>query len=235
MLASKKGTGDLDFPDNVEQLQAEERSIRLIGTALYRGFHDDRDFRDVLNPLISAMATRCRSHASTRNDHFQDAFNSYIVSAYHAARSAEALARLAQEYRADLVQYCLLMSVQHSFGPAAVFELQNAADLLSIPKIRECISLTGESVSELFTRHFPDLRQARHALAHEAERSMGLVRNQPIGLGLPQMRGQFGSKLFGLTTEKFEPLEIDISSVKIVDFLKDLQGMLNAAEASGWP
>lgn len=229
-----------ELGDTLLQMRNEERGILLVGTALSKAFMADHEFRDQIRPLITILARKCASAKLTREFHYQDSINTYLCSAYHAARACEELYKFAIETTKNPYQFDFLFKVMHSLGPSVVFELNNALELLTLDDVLQSLELTKVQVLALFSP-FTDLKDARDALAHQADRDMGYFRGKPRSerhwSTHRQSYGQGGSRLFSL--KKFSsgqptPIEfaIDVNSERILTLIQDLKSLLDANEAA---
>ena len=216
--------------DTLLAIEHTERCSRLIGAAINSAFADDASFRETMRPLNYAAARKSKAHSATCDFYYEDALNGYLVSAYHSARAAELLFEQAYEYRGNLQVFGQLISVHHAFGPSIVFKLQSAQSLLSHDVVCQSLSCDRAAVEGMFHNLFPQLREARNALAHADERALGLNRRKHFSSGndfeTRQSYGQRGTHIFDLLDGDLKPIEIDVSSAKIVALIEALKGLL---------
>jgi hypothetical protein len=211
-----------------DRINNEERCIREVGCAIYKGHFFDSEFRAVLRPLIVWLGKRCGENALTQDTHYQDMFNHLIVSAFHSARSAELLFETAIDYQSNNKVYDHLICVHHSFGNQIVNDLAQAQRLLTDDDVlNSLVTFLKDEIESIFASLFPKLIVARDSVAHAEERRLGkLKKNAKSQIGVKNLRqsiGQAGSKLIGLIDKDGIEFSIDCHSAKIVALVENLK------------
>jgi hypothetical protein len=224
--SSEITNGDPDYV--YDRIDDEDRCIREVGYAIYKGHFFDQEFRSALAPLIYWLSQRCFENKLTRHLHYQDSFNSFVVSAFHSARSAELLMKTAEDYVSNLKVYSHLVTAHHSFGNQLILDIIQAQGLLINETIVSSFNgIRSEVILGVFKSLFPRLKDARDSIAHADDRSLGIFKfgPQPIAdSGSPrQSIGQFGSKIFGLLGKDQQEFAIDCSSIKIFSLITELK------------
>ncbi len=172
-------------------MATDDQLALRVGRELRSAFLDDTEFRaEILktNNLLN-FATKPSKNDQVRFG-LQSAFNSFIVSSYHATRSIERMHKAARDtYREGGDQdshFFFLM--QHSFCLHAIMNLYSANQLFRHAPVVEILKDDATKICEAFDADFPNLKTARDALAHDDERVFGLVKRQQRGDGIKDMK-----------------------------------------------
>jgi hypothetical protein len=165
----------------------------IIGHILASAYFDDEEFRAAIKPINEHLQgvsneiqkqIKCFDSEADYMPHMllsmtvASSFNTYIVSSYHAAKacelfSKEAIAKIGDEDGPSMIG--TLMTLQHAHGLEAVFNLAYTKGLLTNERFTELAQVDGRKIDEIFNELFPNLHDARNALAHQDERVLGIV------------------------------------------------------------
>lgn len=167
--------------------------MEIIGQILASAYFDDKEFRTAIKPIneylqrvSNEIQKQIKGFASETEYMPQilismsvaSSFNTYAVSSYHAAKACELFHNEAiKKVHDEDGHYMLssLMSLQHAHGLEAVFNLAYANGLLTNARFVELTGVDGKQIEVVFGKLFPNLRDARNALAHQDERVLGIV------------------------------------------------------------
>ena len=163
----------------------------VLGQILASAYFDDLEFRQIIAPLNELLIVKSnQAMKSLSSDEgevdfqayllaggIQSNFNSYIVSSFHAARVCEmAFEQATRNFRAEGNPRCsnALMTLQHAFGIEALFNLSYTKNFITNPRFAEIAGTDPSNTSAIFDRLFPNLDEARNAVAHQEERALGV-------------------------------------------------------------
>lgn len=191
----------------------------IIGSILASAYFDDKEFRSAIKP-VNEYLQRVSDEIQKQIKKFESeadymplmllsmtiasSFNTYVVSSFHAAKACElfhdeAVKKVGGEDGPHLLGS--LMALQHAHGLEAVFNLAYTRGILTNQRFVELTKVDGKKIEEIFDKLFPNLRDARNALAHQDERVLGIV-----GLGKGAITKDSAIMLHAQRSSQFENL-----------------------------
>ena len=199
--------------------------MEKVGDILASAYFKDDDFREAINPINMFLQRKSRAIMETIKGvkdeaeylpifslaaSIESSFNGYAVSSFHAARACElfyeeARRKVGAFENPRSINY--LMTFQHAFGLEAVFNLSYARGLATNQRFAENVHVDKQVITDLFHELFPNLEDARNALAHQEERVLGVV-----GMG-EKAKNEKGPVMFhGLAGARFSDLVRKVKS-----------------------
>ena len=167
--------------------------MEKIGNILASAYFDDASFRKAIAPVNMFLRRKSQEIMEKMRGVKDEAeylpifnlagavessFNNYVVSSFHAACACEFFNHEARQHVADVDDARAmsgLMTLQHAFGLEALFNLSYTKGLLTIQRFAEIVNVDKQKTIVLFDGLFPNLEDARNALAHQEERVLGVV------------------------------------------------------------
>lgn len=165
----------------------------IIGSILASAYFDDKEFRTAIKPIneylqrVSNEIQKQIKGFDSEADYMPQmllsisvasSFNTYVISSYHASKACELFHNEAiKKIHNEDGPYMLssLMALQHAHGLEAVFNLAYTNGLLTNKRFVELTGVDCKEIEVVFGELFPNLRDARNALAHQDERVLGIV------------------------------------------------------------
>ncbi len=208
----------------------DDKLALLIGQSIGSAFLDDEEFRlAIRGPNEGLEKAVIKSEDELVKFALPSSFNSHMVSSYHATRVIEIfhsniLAALNEKKHKD---YRLFFLVMHSYATEAVFGLYASSRLFEHELVKKALGEKALKISDLFKKHFPELKVARDALAHDDERIFGIVRSKIVGKTVEDM--QFISlegAILGCKDEKLEDVEFRFPTSQFMKILDEISAVL---------
>ena len=203
----------------------------IVGKVIVEAFFKDQDFHEAMRPVYRKLAKIGARYL--KNPEMQvvssapDAFNSYMVSSYHAARAAEGLFLAASKKHIFGTEIAsALIDIQHSFGLEAVVHLELARSFLTLLDEEFQAPIDIKEVKAIFERHFPLLRTARDSLAHQDERMLAMAHRKRLSKNIAQWVWQGGAMFDHLLDENLEEFQFKFHPDQYLRFLTDLDQKL---------
>src|SRR5215213_6005722 len=167
--------------------------MEIIGRILASAYFEDKEFRKAIKPVneylqsesdeIQKQIKKFDSEADYMphmllSMTISSSFNHYFISSFHAAKAcelfhSEATKKVGDEDGPHMLGS--LMALQHAHGLEAVFNLAYTRGILTNKRFIELTKVDGKKIEAIFDELFPNLRDARNALAHQDERVLGIV------------------------------------------------------------
>lgn len=138
----------------------------------------------------------------------------------HAFNSSVVCEVLFSEYRElfikNQISLAPLMRTRHLLEGGIVMNLQNCCTFMTGPTAAALLNDSHrKKIKNAFAENFPKLVDARDALAHEHDRSVGKFRNSRIS-DVGQSTNSAATGIAGLIDQKGVKFDFDFSSAKII-------------------